>query len=568
MNDFELEMARPDPRVAEELAAATGSRLMGRLLASRGVSNATEHAKAGARLLHWTELKGAELAARELANAIENGEEMTIVADYDCDGATSCAVMTRAIKAMGGKIGYYVPNRFHDGYGLTRSIVEKVVASRPETKVLVTVDNGILSFDGVDAANERGIRVVITDHHLAGDRLPAAAAIVNPNQPGCTFPSKNLAGVGVAFYVAAALREELARRGSLRSAFKVSELFDLVAVGTVADVVKLDSNNRRIVKTGLTRMRAGLACEGVKALFEVSGDPLSRATTQSIAFRVGPKLNAAGRLEDMTKGVRLLTTDDREEALALAEELNALNMKRKEIEKEMQSQAAEALENFDESESMSICAFAEDFHEGVIGLVAGRIKESRHRPTIAFAKAEGGFLKGSGRSIPGFHLKDALERVGREAPGLLVKFGGHAMAAGLTIKSGDFDLFRKVFEDVCAKTMPPEALRKTVLVDEAPPVHEMTVATAEMIEAEAWGQGFPEPLFVAQATVVEERQIGKEKNHLKMKVEIDGERFDAIRFFDGTLVGSERAEIVFSLTTNVFNGQIDVQLNLKRATPM
>ena len=417
--------------------------VLARLYASRGVCMPDEIETGLARLVPPVALKGCEDAAALLADAIQNQRRMLVVADYDCDGATACAVAVRGLRMFGGRIEYLVPNRFEYGYGLTPEIVALAARSASgKPDLLITVDNGIASVDGVEAANALGIDVLVTDHHLPGDELPAARAIVNPNQPGCTFPSKCIAGVGVMFYVLLALRAELRRRGAFNDAFpepRLDGLLDLVALGTVADVVKLDGNNRVLVAQGLQRIRKGKMQPGIAALFRAAARDARSASGFDLGFALGPRLNAAGRLSDMSLGIECLTTDDIGRAWDLAQQLDTMNRERREIEAGMQQQALEDLSAIDPDGATTITLFNPSWHQGVIGIVAGRLKEKFHRPSFTFALADdsGQTVKGSGRSIAGFHLRDALDLISKREPGLIVKFGGHAMAAGLTLAAAD-----------------------------------------------------------------------------------------------------------------------------------
>ena len=441
---------RPCPvRLSEMLRQGGIHPVLARVYAARGLTDPRELETGLQALVPPGALRQIDAAAVYLADAIAAGKKMTIVADYDCDGATACATAIRGLTALGARVDYIVPNRFEYGYGLTPEIVE-LTAREKAPDIIITVDNGIASIDGVAAAKARGIDVVVTDHHLPGDALPDARVIVNPNQPECGFPSKHLAGVGVVFYVLLALRAELRRRGvfDAQTQPKLDNLLDLVALGTVADVVKLDTNNRILVAQGLKRMRAGRMHAGVAALFRVAGREARCASPFDLGFALGPRLNAAGRLEDMALGIECLITDDEGRAWAIAQELNDINLKRREIEADMQGTALLHLDDFEPADASTIAVFDDGWHQGVIGIVASRLKEKFYRPTITFAPAGDGWIKGSGRSIPGFHLRDALDLVSKKVPGLIDKFGGHAMAAGLSIRGDHFDTFAQAFEAV------------------------------------------------------------------------------------------------------------------------
>jgi single-stranded-DNA-specific exonuclease len=506
-----------------------------------------------------------DAAAVFLADSIAARKRMVIVADYDCDGATACASALRGLRAMGAEVDFIVPNRFEYGYGLTPEIVE-LTAREKSPDIIITVDNGIASIDGVEAANRRGIEVVVTDHHLPGDSLPDARVIVNPNQPSCGFPSKNLAGVGVVFYVLLALRAELRRRGvfDAQSQPKLDSLLDLVALGTVADVVKLDPNNRILVAQGVKRMRAGRMHPGVAALFRVSGRQARTASPFDLGFALGPRLNAAGRLEDMSLGIECLITDDENRAWELAQQLNDINLQRREIEAEMQNAALLHLEDFQPADSSTICVFDDSWHQGVIGIVASRLKEKFYRPTITFAPAGDGMIKGSGRSIPGFHLRDALDLVSKRAPSLIDKFGGHAMAAGLSLRAEAFDAFCAAFEAVGRAWLSEHQLERVVETDGPLEDGYYTTQFIELMDGQVWGQGFAPPVFCDEFRVASQR-ILKER-HLKLTLEKNGARYDAIWFGHTDALG-ERARVAFRLDANEYNGVTRVQLLVEHAEP-
>jgi single-stranded-DNA-specific exonuclease len=538
--------------------------LLASLFASRG---ATHVLREWGELLPASRLKGAPEAAVLLADAIERGERICVVADYDCDGATSCAVALRGLGMVGANVRFHVPNRFRTGYGLSPMVVDEVVATGGADWIL-TVDNGIASVDGVAHANALGMRVLVTDHHLPGSQIPQAACIVNPNQPGCTFPSKNLAGVGVMFYVLLALREELQRRGSFASspAPDLEGLLDLVALGTVADVVRLDENNRLLVALGLARIRAGRMQVGVRALFEVAKRPWAQACTADFGFALGPRINAAGRLDDMTVGIGCLTTEDDGEARALATKLDVINRQRKEVEKTMRTQAEDLLAKMAFTpQHNTICLFSPEWHEGVVGIVAGRLKELHNRPTFAFARSDDGSIRGSGRSIPGLHLRDALDLVSKRAPGVLKKFGGHAMAAGCTLDAGTFERFAAVFDEVISEWM-TDALREHVLeTDGDLPQEWFTPEVAALLDAQVWGQGFLAPLFSSNVVVERQSQLGS--SHTKATVRVlDGVAAGARReliAWHRTAFLPERARIAWRLDVNEWNGRVSVRAILE-----
>lgn len=555
---------RPCPFRTSELLRQDGVHpVLARIYASRGLLDARELSSELAALSPPSGLKHIDAAAAFLADAIGAGKRMTIVADYDCDGATACAVALRGLRAMGAQVDYIVPNRFEYGYGLTPEIVA-LTAREKAPDIIVTVDNGIASVDGVLAANQLGIDVVVTDHHLPGDVLPAARVIVNPNQPECGFPSKNLAGVGVVFYVLLALRAELRRRGvfDAQTQPKLDSLLDLVALGTVADVVKLDANNRILVAQGLKRMRAGRMHAGVAALFRVAGREARCATPFDLGFAVGPRLNAAGRLQDMALGIECLTTDDEGRAWAIAQQLNEINLKRREIEAEMQDTALLHLDTFEPTGASTITVFDEGWHQGVIGIVASRLKEKFYRPTFTFAPAGDGMIKGSGRSIPGFHLRDALDLVSKRVPGLIDKFGGHAMAAGLSLRHDNFDTFCQAFEAVGQAWLSEAQLERIIETDG--PLEDEFYSTQfiELMDGQVWGQGFAPPVFCDEFRVVSQR-ILKER-HLKLQLEKNGRRYDAI-WFGHTDSLSDRARVAFRLDANEYNGVTKVQLLVEHA---
>jgi single-stranded-DNA-specific exonuclease len=539
--------------------------VLARIYAARGLLDVRELSCELTALVPPSGLKHIDAAAVFLADAIAAGKKMTIVADYDCDGATACATALRGLRAMGANVDYIVPDRVVHGYGLTPEIVE-LTAREKAPDIIVTVDNGIASVDGVMEANRRGIEVVVTDHHLPGDALPPARVIVNPNQPECGFPSKNLAGVGVVFYVLLALRAELRRRGvfDAGSQPKLDHLLDLVALGTVADVVKLDANNRILVAQGIKRMRAGRMHAGVAALFRVAGREARCASPFDLGFAVGPRLNAAGRLEDMALGIECLTTDDEGRAWAIAQQLNDINLKRREIEAEMQDTALLHLDAFEPADSSTIAVFDEGWHQGVIGIVASRLKEKFFRPTITFAPGGPGLIKGSGRSIPGFHMRDALDLVSKRVPGLIDKFGGHAMAAGLTIKAESFDAFQQAFEAVGRAWLTQAQLERVVETDG--PLEDEFYSTSfiELMDGQVWGQGFAPPVFCDEFRVLSQR-ILKEK-HLKLLLERNGRRYDAIWFGRTDGLG-ERARVAFRLDANEYKGVTKVQLLVEHAEP-
>ncbi|MBF8176974.1 MAG: single-stranded-DNA-specific exonuclease RecJ [Burkholderiaceae bacterium] len=555
---------RPYPfRDAERMAQSGVHPVMARLYAARGLLDLKELNSELTALIPPPGLLQIDVAASYLADAIAAKKKLIIVADYDCDGATACAVALRGLRAMGAIVDFIVPNRFEYGYGLTPEIVALAVREKTPD-VIVTVDNGIASIDGVAEANRRGIDVVVTDHHLPADTLPAARVIVNPNQPDCGFPSKNLAGVGVMFYVLLALRAEMRKRGifDAQTQPKLDSLLDLVALGTVADVVKLDANNRILVAQGLKRMRAGRMHAGVAALFRAAGREARRASPFDLGFALGPRLNAAGRLSDMSLGIECLTTDDEGRAWAIAQQLDEINRERRSIEADMQDTALLLLENFNPQDKTTISVFDPSWHQGVIGIVASRLKDKFYRPTITFADAGDGWIKGSGRSIAGFHLRDALDLVSKHAPTLIDKFGGHAMAAGLTIRADALDAFTAAFEAVGKDWLDQNQLERVVETDGPLETAYFTTQFIELMEAQVWGQGFAPPVFCDEFRVVNQR-ILKER-HLKLTLEKDGASYDAIWFGHIDSLPN-RARVAFRLDANEFNGRTRVQLLVEHA---
>lgn len=545
-------------RESEMLRQSGMHPVLARLYAARGVHSATELSTELSAMLPPSGLLQVEKAAVFLADAIAARKKLVIVADYDCDGATACAVAIRGLRMLGANVDYIVPNRFEYGYGLTPEIVALTIREK-SPDIIVTVDNGIASVDGVAAAQAQGIAVLVTDHHLPGERLPDAEVIVNPNQPDCTFSSKHLAGVGVMFYVLLALRAELRKRGVFdqQQQPKLDTLLDLVALGTVADVVQLDANNRILVAQGLKRMRAGRVCAGIAALFRVAGREPRNASPFDLGFALGPRLNAAGRLADMSLGIECLTTDDEGRAWQIAQELNSINAERKDIERDMQDVAMLHLDQFEPATSHTITVFDESWHQGVIGIVASRLKDKFYRPTITFAPGDDGLIKGSGRSIPGFHLRDALDLVSKHAPTLIQKFGGHAMAAGLTLRHEDLPAFQQAFEAVGKSWLQQHQLERIIETDGALEEAYFTTDFIALMDSQVWGQGFPPPVFCDDFKLISQR-ILKER-HLKLVLEKNGVRYDAI-WFGHTDNLSEHVHVAFRLDANEYNGVTRVQL--------
>ncbi|MEP7206986.1 MAG: single-stranded-DNA-specific exonuclease RecJ [Casimicrobiaceae bacterium] len=592
---------RAVPAHANTLIASGVHPVLARIVAARGVSTPAELDLALAGLPTYHALRGIDGAAERLADAVTRRERIVVVADYDADGATACAVAMRGLALLGADVAFVVPNRFEFGYGLTPEIVTE--AARRQPRLIVTVDNGIASHEGVAAAAILGIDVLITDHHLPAATLPAPAWIVNPNQAGCAFPCKHLAGVGVMFYVLLATRAVLRARGRLGGEGpNLAQLLDLVALGTVADVVRLDQVNRTLVAQGLARIRAGRAHPGVLALFTAAGRDPTRATAYDLGFVAGPRLNAAGRLADMSLGIQCLLADTVAAALPLATELDRLNRERREVEATMQESALAALtaragddvrddvrdggsggvrgggsggesgRDTDAAEGgaaggdYTVCVYRPEWHQGVIGIVASRLKDRFHRPTVVFAQAADGTLRGSGRSIPGFHLRDALDLVAKRAPGTIVRFGGHAFAAGLTLTEAALPAFAAAFEAVAREQLSPAALRRTLESDGALGEHELDVSLAGLLHEGVWGQGFPPPVFDDIFGVTEQRVMAGK--HSRMVLRRGREAFDAV-LFNHTDPLPARIHAAYRPDLNLWHGTAALQLVIEhwRETP-
>ncbi|MFM2274652.1 MAG: hypothetical protein RL211_524 [Pseudomonadota bacterium] len=547
------------PRAVWALEQAGVHPLLARLFAARGVQSKDELDDGLSRLLPPSGMLGTAQAAALLADAIVQNKRLCIVADYDCDGATACAVAMRGLRLLGAKqVSYIVPDRVVDGYGLTSPIAQRVKDSGAE--VLITVDNGIASMDGVATAKALGLQVLVTDHHLPAATLPGADVIVNPNQPGCTFESKSIAGVGVMFYVLLALRSELRQRGvfTVENQPKLDALLPLVALGTVADVVKLDANNRRLVAQGLKRVRALVLPAGIASLFVAAGRVAKVATTFDFGFALGPRINAAGRLSDMTLGIECLLTDDAGRADELAKMLDGINRERREIEGDMRDQAMQIAESlFDEGDEPppAICVFDPDFHEGVVGIVASRIKDKLHRPSFVFAASAAPGkeheLKGSGRSIPGFHLRDALDLVAKRYPDVLLRFGGHAMAAGCTIAEEHFDDFEQGLNEVAQEWLDAATLTRRIDTDGPLAPEYRRIDLVDTLHHEVWGQGFAPPTFSEEVEVVSQRLVGEK--HLALKLKHQGSPVDGI-WFGRTEPLPARVKLAFRLDADEWNG--------------
>lgn len=552
--------------------------LLRRLYALRGVQAEQELERGVKGMLPWQQLDGIDDAVSLLQQALADGRRIMVVGDFDADGATSTALTVLALRSMGGAaVDYLVPNRFEDGYGLSPEVVEQAAARGAE--LIVTVDNGISSHAGVDVAHAKGMQVLVTDHHLPGETLPAAEAIVNPNLRGCAFPSKSLAGVGVAFYLMLALRARLRDSGwfELRALAmpNLAELLDLVALGTVADVVPLDANNRILVYQGLNRIRAGKCRPGIRALLEVANRDARQLAANDLGFALGPRLNAAGRLDDMSIGVALLLSDDIAQARMLANDLDALNQTRREIEQGMQVEALQLCDQLERTSTelpYGLAMYHPEWHQGVVGILASRIKERFHRPVIAFAPAGDGILKGSGRSVPGLHMRDALERLDTLNPGLMMKFGGHAMAAGLSLEEAKFDEFRQRFGELVGEWLDPAMLEGVIWSDGELAMQELSLTTAELLrEGGPWGQAFPEPTFDGKFRILQQRLVGEK--HLKLMVEPlgGGPLLDGIAFNVDTTLWPDSSvrevELAYKLDVNEFRGNRNVQLLIQHLWP-
>lgn len=569
-----------DPQTFQVLNSGGLSPVLARIYAARGIENSDQLETELAHLIPFNQLRNVTETAVILADAIASKKRLLIVADYDSDGATACAVGLRILRKLGALVDYLVPNRFEFGYGLTPEIVQ-LAHKIKQPDMLITVDNGIASTEGVAEANRLGMQVIITDHHLPGDTLPAARAIINPNQPGCPFPSKSIAGVGVIFYLMLALRAELRQRDFFSTGNQepnLASFLDLVALGTVADVVKLDSNNRILVQQGLQRIRKGRACAGINALLQVSRRDCRQISTYELGFMLGPRLNAAGRLDDMSLGIECLTTDNEAVAADIAKQLDELNRQRREIESTMQESALAKLEGelktrqAEIQSAYSICLFDRDWHQGVIGILASRIKDKYHRPVIIFAPGQDGEIKGSGRSINGFHLRDALDIVSKRYPELILKFGGHAAAAGLTIRIDAFEKFCHAFEHVAQSLLSPADLTRIIETDGDLALTEINLELAEFLDRQVWGQGFPQPTFNARFYVESQRIVGEK--HLKLKLRkldsSDGNQplrkstdsYDGILFFYSDPL-PDIIDAVYRLQINEYNGKMSLQFLLE-----
>lgn len=557
---MQIKQRQFDQNVVNDLTAQGINPLMARLYAARGAVGKQDLASSLSEIIPPEQLTNASAMAKLLANGIAANKKILVVGDYDADGATATAVAVKGLKSMGANVDFLVPNRFEYSYGLTPEIVALASTLKPD--ILITVDNGIASIDGVAAANLLGLQVLITDHHLPSDTTPAAACIVNPNQRGCAFKSKNLAGVGVMFYVLLMLRAELRNRGAFSESAEpnLTELLDLVALGTVADLVKLDGNNRILVEQGLRRIRAGACCAGITALLKIAGKSPEKVTAQDLGFYVGPRLNAAGRLDDMSLGIACLLAKTETDAMQKAQTLHELNMERRNIEADMQDTAMISLENIAVTDNFSLSIYNADYHQGVIGILASRLKEKYHRPTIVFADAGDGIVKGSGRSIASLHLRDALDLVTKRHPNLIIKFGGHAMAAGLSIRDADFAAFKTAFEDVARELLTETDLQALMETDGSLDAKDMSLQTALILASQVWGQGFPQPVFCDDFKVISQRIVGQK--HLKLILEKEQKRIDAIYFNCQDSLNLE-IRAAYALESNEYNNLQTVQLVIK-----
>lgn len=553
----EKEITEEEIQIAKKLINNNIHPVMSYVYAFRNIKDINDLNNAE-QLISFQLLENIEKSSIILRNAIQKNKRICIVADYDADGATSCAIAVRGLKMFGANVNFIVPDRIVHGYGLTPSVIDEAI-KKYDPELIVTVDNGIASFDGIDYANIKGIEVLVTDHHLQGDSIPNASCIVNPNQKICNFPSKNLAGCGVIFYVLAALRDYCIKMGDYTSktAPNVFSLLDLVAIGTVSDLVKLDKNNKILINLGLKLIRNGQAKPGIMALIEVAKKNFHNLNSIDIGFGIGPRINAAGRLKDMTIGINCLLSDDFEESMNLAYELDNINKKRKVIETQMKEESLEP-DTLQGGDFVKV-AYSDSFHEGVIGIVASRLKEMFYKPTIVFAPShDDELIKGSGRSINEIHLRDAIDYVHKKNPNIIVKFGGHAMAAGLTIKKEYFEEFINLFEEAVKYFANGIIYKNTKVVDLDLFADEINLDLAQEIKKEIWGQGFPQPLF-SGVFEIKQQQILKEQ-HSKFILEKDGYSFEAIWFFYNELIQQDKIELVYSLSINEFRNNVNVQL--------
>lgn len=550
-----------NPQLQSALQAAGANPLIAQLYAARNVADSSELNTSLKQLIPYTQLTNCTAAASRLADAIAARQKILIIADYDADGATACSVAMKGLASMGAVVDFFVPNRFEHGYGLTPELAN--IAHAKGADLIVTVDNGISSAEGVARAKELGLDVIVTDHHIAGSVIPDCI-IVNPNQRGCAFPSKSIAGVGVIFYVLIALRAELRARdyfsGCLNIAEpKLDELLDLVALGTVADVVALDHNNRILVSQGLKRIRAGKMSHGIRALFQTARCSAQKAQPFDFGYKIAPRINAAGRLDDMSIGIACLLSGSLNEAESMASELNELNQTRQEIEQEMLTDILAECPSALPREQTTLCMYRDSFHQGVVGIVASRLKEKFYRPVFVFAPDDDGNYRGSGRSIAGVHLRDVLDAISKRAPDIIIKFGGHAMAAGLTLRQGSLKTFGDLFEDIVRSQVNEDTLSQTFLTDGSLKASDITLANAQLINAQIWGQGFPPPSFADTFQVLRQQSMGADKKHTKAWLTKEGQEFEAMFWrCEDTLPRDIR--VVYRPTVNEWRGNTELQL--------
>ena len=550
-----------NPQLQSALQAAGANPLIAQLYAARNVADSSELNDSLKQLIPYTQLTNCTAAASRLADAIAARQKILIIADYDADGATACSVAMKGLASMCAVVDFFVPNRFEHGYGLTPELAD--IAHAKGADLIVTVDNGISSAEGVARAKELGLDVIVTDHHIAGSVIPDCI-IVNPNQRGCAFPSKSIAGVGVIFYVLIALRAELRARdyfsGCLNIAEpKLDELLDLVALGTVADVVALDHNNRILVSQGLKRIRAGKMSHGIRALFQTARCSAQKAQPFDFGYKIAPRINAAGRLDDMSIGIACLLSGSLNEAESMAGELNELNQTRQEIEQEMLSDILADCPSALPREQTTLCVYRDSFHQGVVGIVASRLKEKFYRPVFVFAPDDDGNYRGSGRSIVGVHLRDVLDAVSKRAPDIIIKFGGHAMAAGLTLRQGSLKTFGDLFEDIVRSQVNEDTLSQTFLTDGSLKASDITLANAQLINAQIWGQGFPPPSFADTFQVIRQQSMGADKKHTKAWLAKEGQEFEAM-FWRCEDILPRDIRVVYRPTVNEWRGNTELQL--------
>ena len=550
-----------NPQLQSALQAAGANPLIAQLYAARNVADSSELNDSLKQLIPYTQLTNCTAAASRLADAIQSQQKILIIADYDADGATACSVAMKGLASMGAAVDFFVPNRFEHGYGLTPELAN--IAHAKGADLIVTVDNGISSAEGVARAQSLGLDVIVTDHHIAGSVIPDCI-IVNPNQRGCAFPSKSMAGVGVIFYVLIALRAELRARNYFSGCPaiaepKLDELLDLVALGTVADVVPLDHNNRILVSQGLKRIRAGKMSHGIRALFQTARCSAQKAQPFDFGYKIAPRINAAGRLDDMSIGIACLLSGSLNEAENMASELNELNQTRQEIEQEMLTDILAECPSALPREQTTLCMYRDSFHQGVVGIVASRLKEKFYRPVFVFAPDDDGNYRGSGRSIAGVHLRDVLDAISKRAPDIIIKFGGHAMAAGLTLRQGSLKTFGELFEDIVRSQVNEDTLSQTYLTDGSLKASDITLANAQLINAQIWGQGFPPPSFADTFQVIRQQSMGADKKHTKAWLTKEGQEFEAMFWrCEDTLPRDIR--VVYRPTVNEWRGNTELQL--------